>query len=77
VSIVFEKQCRIKFSTSIHRTSGTVDYIHSDLWGPSQVPSKGDARYFVTFIDDFSRKVSVYFLKKKSDVFITSSNGRH
>jgi hypothetical protein len=25
----------------------------------------------VTFVDDFLRKVSVYFLKKKSDVFIT------
>ncbi|XP_059431524.1 uncharacterized mitochondrial protein AtMg00300-like [Corylus avellana] len=32
---VFRKQCRVKFSTGIHRTSGTVDYIHSDLWGPS------------------------------------------
>jgi hypothetical protein len=68
---VFGKQCRVKFSTGIHRTSGTVDYIHSDLWGPSQVPSKGGARNFVTFIEDFSRKVWVYFLKKKSDVFVT------
>jgi len=54
---VFGKQWRVKFSTDIHRTSGTVDYIHSDLWVPSQVPSKSVARYFVTFIDDFSRKV--------------------
>jgi transposase InsO family protein len=68
---VFGKQCRVKFSTGIHSTSGTLDYIHSDLWGPSQVPSKGGARYFVTFIDDYSRKVWVYFLKKKSDVFVT------
>jgi hypothetical protein len=28
---VFEKQCRVKFSTDIHKTSGTLDYIHSDL----------------------------------------------
>jgi transposase InsO family protein len=48
-----------------------VDYTHSDLWGPSQVPSKGGAWYFVTFNDDFSRKIWVYFLKKKSDVFVT------
>jgi hypothetical protein len=37
--------------------SGTIDYIHLDhLWGPSQVRYllKGDARYFVTFIDDYS-----------------------
>jgi transposase InsO family protein len=68
---VFGKHSRLKFSTGIHRTSGTMDYIHSDLWGPSQVPLKGGARYFVTFIDDYSRKVWVYFLRKKSDVFVT------
>jgi hypothetical protein len=68
---VFWKQCRVKFSTGIHKISGTLDYIHSDLWGPSQVPSKGGARYFVTCIDDYSKKVWVYFLKKKSDVFVT------
>jgi len=33
-----------------------VHYIHSDLWGPSRVPSKGGPRYMMTFIDDFSRK---------------------
>jgi hypothetical protein len=48
-----------------------MDYIHSDLWDPSKVPSKGGARYFVAFIDDYSRKLWMYFLKKKSDVFIT------
>jgi hypothetical protein len=27
------------------------------------------ARYFLLFVDDFSRKMWVYFLKLKSDVF--------
>ncbi|KAK3034900.1 hypothetical protein RJ639_033263 [Escallonia herrerae] len=53
---VFGKQCRVKFSQAVHTTKGTVDYIHSDLWGPSTVPSKGGGRYMLTFIDDFSRK---------------------
>ncbi|KAL5768311.1 hypothetical protein ACOSQ2_015094 [Xanthoceras sorbifolium] len=68
---VFGKQKRLSFSTGIHRTKGTLDYIHSDLWGPSPVPSKGGARYLLTFIDDFSRKVWVFFLKNKNDVFDT------
>ena len=67
---VFGKQCRVQFSTGVHRTKSSVDYIHSDLWGPSSVPSKGGAQYLLTFIDDFSRKVWVYFLKQKSDVFV-------
>ena len=54
---VFGKQTRVKFSTGIYRTKGTVDYFHSDLWGPSPVISKGGMRYLLTFIDDYSRKV--------------------
>ena len=68
---VYGKQCRVKFSTAVHRTKGTVDYIHSNLLGPSPVVSKGGAQYLLTFIDDYSRKVWVYFLKRKSDVFVT------
>ncbi|GAV86111.1 gag_pre-integrs domain-containing protein, partial [Cephalotus follicularis] len=55
---IYGKQKRVSFSTAIHRTKGTLDYIHSDLWGPSSVPSKGSgARYILTFIDDFFRQV--------------------
>ena len=54
---VFEKQCRTKFNTDVHKTKGTLDYIHSNLWGPSQVVSHGGERYMLTFIDDYSRKV--------------------
>ncbi|KAK3025656.1 hypothetical protein RJ639_040642 [Escallonia herrerae] len=46
---VFEKQCREKFSQAIPTTKGMVDYFHSDLWGPSMVPSKGGDRYMLTF----------------------------
>jgi hypothetical protein len=31
--------------------------------------SRGGERYFVTFIDDFSRKTHVYLLKAKGEVF--------
>ncbi|KAG8476901.1 hypothetical protein CXB51_030380 [Gossypium anomalum] len=46
-----------------------LEYIHSDLWGSSRVPSRGVANYILTFIDDFSRKIWAFFLKQKSDVF--------
>jgi hypothetical protein len=32
---VFGKQCRVKFTIATNRTKGTLDYIHSDVWGPS------------------------------------------
>ena len=43
--------------------------IHSDVCGPMQTQSVGGNRYFVTFIDDYSRYTVVYFIKKKSEVF--------
>ncbi|KAG8478363.1 hypothetical protein CXB51_028111 [Gossypium anomalum] len=66
---VFGKQKRVRFTRGIHNTKETFEYIHSDLWGPSRVPSRGGANYMLTFIDDFSRKVWALFLKQKSDVF--------
>ena len=46
------------------------------MCGPSRVPSKGGANYFVTFIADFCQKVWVYMLKHKSEVSGSSNNGR-
>src|ERR1043165_3980097 len=48
-----------------------LELIHSDVYGPTSVASLGGSRYFVTFIDDSTRKVWVYFLKHKSEVFDT------
>ncbi|KAG8482181.1 hypothetical protein CXB51_026801 [Gossypium anomalum] len=66
---VFGKQKRVRFTRGIHNMKGTLEYIHSDLWGPSRVPSRGETNYMLTFIDDFSRKVWAFFLKQKSDAF--------
>ena len=48
-----------------------LELVHTDLWGPSSVAFLGGSRYYITFIDDSSRKIWVYFLKNKSDVFET------
>ncbi|CAD6273213.1 unnamed protein product [Miscanthus lutarioriparius] len=66
---IFGKHNRVKFNASVHITKGTLDYVHVDLWGPSRKPSYGGARYMLTIIDDYSRKVWPYFLKNKDDTF--------
>ena len=66
---VFGKQKRVKFNTGKHNSKGILEYVHSDVWGPAPVNSLGGARYFLTLIDDYSRKVWVYFLKQKDEVF--------
>ena len=62
---VMGKQKRMKFDTAIHNTEGILDYIHTDVWGPTKTASLGGKHYFVTFVDDFSRRVWVYMLKKQ------------
>uniref|UniRef100_A0A2N9GG47 CCHC-type domain-containing protein n=1 Tax=Fagus sylvatica TaxID=28930 RepID=A0A2N9GG47_FAGSY len=66
---IMGKQCRVRFKTATHKTKGILDYVYSDIWGPVRTPSKGGAQYFMSFIDDYSRKAWVYFLKNKSEAF--------
>jgi GAG-pre-integrase domain len=67
---LFGKQKRATFNTpAMHVTKGILDYIHADVWGPSREASLSGARYMVTFINDYSRKVWVYFLKHKYEAF--------
>jgi transposase InsO family protein len=46
-----------------------LDLVYSDVCGPFEVESLGGNRYFLTFIDDASRKVWAYFLRTKGQVF--------
>jgi hypothetical protein len=66
---VFGKHKRVKFNTSVHTTEDILDYVHADLWGPSQKHSLGGCRYMLTIIDDYSRRVFPYFLKHKHEAF--------
>ena len=49
------------------RATGPLDLVHSDVCGPLQVHSMGGSRYFVTFIDDYSKWAAVYPMKAKSE----------
>ena len=46
-----------------------LDVIHSDVWGPTENASMSVSKYYVTFVDDHTRKVWVYFMKAKGEVF--------
>ena len=53
------------------RTSNILQLVHANICGPINPISTGKKRYFITFIDDFSRKTWVYFLMEKSKAFST------
>ncbi|KAH9659867.1 hypothetical protein KPL70_024018 [Citrus sinensis] len=62
---IFGKSHRSKFNKGEHMSKQVLDYAHTDLWGPAQVPSLSGGRYFMSLIDDYSRKVWIYILKTK------------
>ncbi|KAJ0172339.1 hypothetical protein K1T71_012312 [Dendrolimus kikuchii] len=69
-SCVLGKQCRLPFpKKSKRRSKEILGLVHTDLCGPMPQASFGGSRYFLTFIDDFSRKIFCYFLKGKDEVF--------
>jgi hypothetical protein len=62
------KSKTLSFSSHGSRAKKCFDVVHSDVWGISPVISHARYKYFVTFIDDFSRYTWVYFLRSKSEV---------
>ncbi|RDX72209.1 hypothetical protein CR513_48336, partial [Mucuna pruriens] len=63
------KQAKVSFKKhSPSRKSELLELVHSDVCVPLKVKSFSGALYFVTFIDDCSRKLWVYVLKTKDQV---------
>ena len=60
---------RVSFHTSGKKKDNLLELVYSDVCGPVEGGSLGENKYFLTFIDDTSHKVWVYFLKTKDKVF--------
>jgi len=70
----FGKQARHPFpAQTTHVSSKPLEMIHSDVW-TTKIKSIGGCKYYVSFINDHIRKVWVYFMKHKGDVFQHFSN---
>lgn len=66
ITCIKGKQSRLPFKHQGERANELLGLVHSDLCGPMSVNSFGGARYYVTFIDDYSRKVFVYTIENKN-----------
>ncbi|PKA46818.1 Retrovirus-related Pol polyprotein from transposon TNT 1-94 [Apostasia shenzhenica] len=49
------------------RATHPLELVYSDLCGPMRIESLSGSRYFILFIDDYTRMNWVYFLKNKSE----------
>ncbi|CAJ2647148.1 unnamed protein product [Trifolium pratense] len=59
----------LPFNKSASVSKAPFDLVHSDVWGPSPVLTKGGSRYYVSFIDDYTRYCWVYLMKNRSEFF--------
>ena len=59
------KNTKGSFLNSERKFKDILDLVHSGLCRPMTVVSLGGYNYYVTFIDDHSRRTWIYFLKTK------------
>ena len=64
------KHTRVPFPRCLNQlTKSPFELIHTDVWGPSQTESTLGFRYFVTFIDDYSRCTWLFLIKTRAELF--------
>ena len=57
-SCILGKQKNVSFlKTSRTSKAEKLELVHTDLWGSSSIASLRGSRYYITFIDDSSKKV--------------------
>ena len=56
----FGKQHRHPWPKERNVSKGLHNVVHSDVWGPAQTATFGGCRYYVLFIDDYSRHTWIY-----------------
>lgn len=60
---------KLPFLKSQFIANSPFELIHSDIWGPTPVNSVNGFKYYVLFIDHYTRFTWIYFLENKPDVF--------
>ena len=63
------KNTKKTFPSSESKEKGILEIIHSDVCDPMSSSSLSGYVYYVSFIDYFSRKTWINFLKSKDEVF--------
>ena len=54
-----------KLFPKVHRVSKLLDLIHTDICELNEILTRGEKRYFITFINNASRYCYVYLLRAK------------
>lgn len=62
------------FHNSESKATQPLELIHSDVWGPTLTPSHLGYKYYIHFIDDYTRFTSIFPLRSKVEVLSLFQN---
>ena len=68
------KRKPIPSSRTGERSTKLGELVYSDVWGPATTRTVGHAEYYVIFVDDANRWISIDLMRKKSEVFANYKN---
>lgn len=54
------KSTKLPYKQITYRAERCLEYLHCDLWSPSRIATLGGARFFMSIIDDCSRKLWIF-----------------
>ncbi|PKU78594.1 Retrovirus-related Pol polyprotein from transposon TNT 1-94 [Dendrobium catenatum] len=60
---------KLPFNKRTSSSSQAFQLIHSDVWGPAPLQSLNGFKYYVIFVDDFSKFTWLYLMHSKSETF--------
>jgi len=62
---ITNKMHNLPFKNNRRRAKEILEIVHSDLKGPHTTTGNCDEKYFLSFIDDYSKLAKVYCIKSK------------
>ena len=63
-SCQFRKQTRVHFKSKELTTSRPLELVHTNVCGPTRKQSPRGERYFILFVDDFTRATWIVLMKE-------------
>ena len=66
---VENKMHNIPFDNNRKRAKDILEIVHTDLNGPHNTVGYRGEKYFITFIDDYSKLAKIYAIKSKDEVY--------
>uniref|UniRef100_A0A803Q5I3 GAG-pre-integrase domain-containing protein n=1 Tax=Cannabis sativa TaxID=3483 RepID=A0A803Q5I3_CANSA len=65
------KSHKLPFSSSTTTYTEPLQLLHSDLWGPAPINSANGYRYYISFVDAYSRYTWLYLLRTRDEALPT------